>query len=147
VTPVRQPLSWASSLLNIITRDSAAIGGFSGSTIGTTFSIAVNFITAIILSHIIMWKTAIVCLAIVPILLFAGFMQLRMLARYEERHAESLSRATSVAVEAVPSIKTVAALSLKNELKDSYACLLKNTRDERFRDEVSEYREADSLLT
>jgi ABC-type multidrug transport system fused ATPase/permease subunit len=122
-----------SSLLDIITKDGAAIGGFSGSTIGTVFSIVVNFVTAIILSHIIMWKIAIVCLAIVPILLFAGFMQLRMLARYEERHAASFSRATSVAVEAVQSIKTVAALSLEDEVMGSYARLLKNTRDEMVR--------------
>ncbi|KAL2134397.1 hypothetical protein VTI74DRAFT_316 [Chaetomium olivicolor] len=122
-----------SALLDIITKDSAAIGGFSGSTIGTVFSILVNFITAIILSHIIMWKIAIVCLAIVPILLGAGFMQLHMLARYEERHAASFSKATSVAVEAVQSIKTVAALSLEEEVMDSYARLLKNTRDEMVR--------------
>lgn len=122
-----------SSLLDIITKDSAAIGGFSGSTIGTVFSIVVNFVTAIILSHIIMWKIAIVCLAIVPILLGSGFMQLRMLARYEERHAESFSRATGVAVEAVQSIKTVAALSLEKEVMGSYSRLLKNTRDEMVR--------------
>ncbi|KAK4234193.1 Leptomycin B resistance protein pmd1 [Achaetomium macrosporum] len=122
-----------SSLLDIITKDGAAVGGFSGSTIGTVFSIVVNFVTAIILSHIIMWKIAVVCLAIVPILLFAGFMQLRMLARYEERHAASFSRATSVAVEAVQSIKTVAALSLEDEVMGAYARLLKNTRDEMVR--------------
>jgi ABC-type multidrug transport system fused ATPase/permease subunit len=122
-----------SSLLDIITKDSAAIGGFSGSTIGTVFAILVNFITAITLSHIIQWKIAIVCLSIVPILLFAGFMQLRMLARYEERHAASFSKATSVAVEAVQSIKTVAALSLEKEVMGSYARLLKNTRDEMVR--------------
>lgn len=121
------------SLLDIITKDSAAIGGFSGSTIGTVFAILVNFITAITLSHIIQWKIAIVCLSIVPILLFAGFMQLRMLARYEERHAASFSKATSVAVEAVQAIKTVAALSLEKEVMDSYARLLKNTRDEMVR--------------
>jgi ABC-type multidrug transport system fused ATPase/permease subunit len=122
-----------SSLLDIITKDSAAIGGFSGSTVGTVFSIIVNFVVAIVLSHIIMWKIAIVCLAIVPVLLGAGFMQLRMLARYEERHAESFSRATGVAVEAVQSIKTVAALSLEREVMASYARLLKNTRDEMVR--------------
>ncbi|GAB1312646.1 hypothetical protein MFIFM68171_02856 [Madurella fahalii] len=122
-----------SSLLDIITKDSAAIGGFSGSTIGTVFSIIVNFIVAIILSHIIMWKIAIVCLSIVPILLFAGFMQLRMLARYEERHAAAYSKATGVAVEAVQSIKTVAALSLEKEVMGSYSRLLKNTRDEMVR--------------
>ncbi|KAK4163099.1 putative multidrug resistance protein [Cladorrhinum sp. PSN259] len=120
-------------LLDIITKDSAAVGGLAGSTIGTVFSIVVNFIVAITLSHIINWKIAIVCLSVVPILLGAGFMQLRMLARYEEKHAESFSRATGVAVEAVQSIKTVAALSLESQVMGSYSRLLKNTRDEMVR--------------
>lgn len=120
-------------LLDIITKDGAAVGGLAGSTIGTVFSIIVNFIVAIILSHIIQWKIAIVCLSVVPILLGAGFMQLRALARYEERHAEAFSRATGVAVEAVQSIKTVAALSLESEVMGSYSRLLKNTRDEMVR--------------
>ncbi|KAK4228120.1 putative multidrug resistance protein [Podospora fimiseda] len=120
-------------LLDIVTKDGAAVGGLAGSTIGTVFSIIVNFIVAIILSHIVQWKIAIVCLSVVPILLGAGFMQLRMLARYEEKHAESYSRATGVAVEAVQSIKTVAALSLESEVMGSYSRLLKNTRDEMVR--------------
>ncbi|KAL2017238.1 hypothetical protein VTK56DRAFT_2397 [Thermocarpiscus australiensis] len=122
------PRCWTSSL-----RTSAAIGGFSSSTVCTVVSIVVNFITAIILSHIIMWKIAVVCLAVMPVLLGAGFMQLRMLARYEERHAASFSQATGMAVEAVQSIKTVAALSLEKEVMGSYARLLKNTRDEMVR--------------
>ncbi|KAK0634414.1 P-loop containing nucleoside triphosphate hydrolase protein [Bombardia bombarda] len=122
-----------SSLLGIITKDSAAVGAFSGSTIGTVFSICVNFIVAIILSHIIAWKIAIVCLVTIPILLGTGFMQLRMLARYEERHANSFSKATGIAVEAVQSIRTVAALSLEREVMGSYDRLLRDTRDEMVR--------------
>ncbi|KAF9873900.1 ABC transporter [Colletotrichum karsti] len=113
-----------SGLLTIITKDSAAIGGFSGSTIGTVFAICVNVIVAVILSHIIAWKVAIVCLVTIPLLLGSGFMQLRMLARYEERHSAAFSTATSVATEAVQSIKTVAALSLEKEVMVSYERLL-----------------------
>ncbi|KAK1978939.1 ABC transporter [Colletotrichum cereale] len=114
----------ASGLLTIITKDSAAIGGFSGSTIGTVFAICVNVLAAVILSHIIAWKIALVCLVTIPILLGSGFMQLRMLARYEERHSAAFSTATSVATEAVQSIKTVAALSLESQVMDNYARLL-----------------------
>ncbi|KAK1994183.1 ABC transporter [Colletotrichum falcatum] len=114
----------ASGLLTIITKDSAAIGGFSGSTLGTVFAICVNVLAGVILSHIIAWKIALVCLVTIPILLGSGFMQLRMLARYEERHSAAFSTATSVATEAVQSIKTVAALSLESQVMDNYARLL-----------------------
>lgn len=112
-------------LLAIITKDSAAVGGFSGSTLGTVFSILVNFVAAIVLSHIIAWKIAVVCLASVPILLGTGFMQLRMLARYEERTADAFANAAAVAVEAVQSIRTVAVLSLEKETMTIFSRLLR----------------------
>ncbi|GKT89223.1 LOW QUALITY PROTEIN: ABC multidrug transporter [Colletotrichum tofieldiae] len=90
----------------------------------TVFAICVNVLVAVILSHIIAWKIALVCLVTIPILLGSGFMQLRMLARYEERHSAAFSTATSVATEAVQSIKTVAALSLESQVMDNYARLL-----------------------
>lgn len=51
-------------------------------------------------------------------------MQLRMLARYEERHREAFSTATSLATEAIESIRTVALLSLENEYMNSFERLL-----------------------
>ncbi|KAM0326252.1 hypothetical protein ACHAQA_006849 [Verticillium albo-atrum] len=135
---LEQDLDWHQSetptkLLTIITKDSAAIGGFSGSTIGTVFAICVNFVIAIVLSHIIAWKIAIVCLATIPLLLGAGIMQLRMLARYEEKQAGAFADATAVAVEAVHSIRTIAALSLEGEVKGSYARLLRGPQKMIFR--------------
>lgn len=124
-------------LLNIITKDSAAVGGFSGSTIGTVFSILVNFIAAVVLSHIIAWKIALVCLASVPILLGCGFMQLRMLARYEERTAGAFANAAAVAVEAVQSIRTVAVLSLEKETMTIFSRLLREPRKQILRASAS----------
>ncbi|TPX19124.1 uncharacterized protein E0L32_011197 [Thyridium curvatum] len=119
-----------SKLLSIITKDSAAIGGFSGSVIGTVFSIVVNFLVAIVLSHIIAWKIAIVCLVTVPILLGSGIMQLRALAKFEERHNDAYSQAIGIAVEAVGSMKTVSALSLESEIMGKFSRALKAPRKE-----------------
>ncbi|KAI1324318.1 P-loop containing nucleoside triphosphate hydrolase protein [Xylariaceae sp. FL0255] len=109
-----------SSLLSYITNDTAAIGGLTGSIIGTVFSIAVNFIGAIILSHIIAWKIAIVCLSIVPLMLSAGFMKLWIISRFHERHGKAFENSVGITVEAVNSIKTVAALSLEQEILGTY---------------------------
>ncbi|KAJ3470752.1 hypothetical protein MRS44_000851 [Fusarium solani] len=116
------------SLLGIITKDSVSVGAFSGSTFGTIFAILINVLIAIIISHIFAWKIALVCLVTLPILLGSGFMQLRMLARYEERHREAFSTATSLATEAIQSIRTVAVLSLENEYMEGFARLLKPPR-------------------
>ncbi len=111
-------------LLSIITKDCMSIGGFSGSTFGTVFAVCVNIIIAIVVSHIYAWKIAIVSLAIIPILLGCGFMQLRMLARFEERHHEAFSTANSLATEAIQSIRSVATLSLETTYMTSYKRLL-----------------------
>ncbi|KAF4472711.1 leptomycin b resistance pmd1 [Fusarium albosuccineum] len=126
-----------SSLLGIITKDSMAVGAFSGSTFGTVFAILINVLIAIIISHIFAWKIALVCLVTLPILLGSGFMQLRMLARYEERHREAFSTATSLATEAISSIRTVAVLSLENEYMEGFARLLKPPRKQVVRASIS----------
>ncbi|UZP39889.1 hypothetical protein NXS19_007705 [Fusarium pseudograminearum] len=132
-----QDLDWHQSegrtptaLLSVITSDAAAVGGFSGSIIGTIFSIVVNFLVAIILSHILAWKIAIVCLVIVPILLGCGIMQLRSLSKFERRHAGAFSGAVGIANEAVNSFKTISSLSIEEEVMSSYRRALRAPRKE-----------------
>ncbi|KAH8837083.1 hypothetical protein MCOR07_004544 [Pyricularia oryzae] len=116
------------SLLSIITKDGAALQGFSGSIVGTLLSILVNFLFAIILSHVLAWKLALVCLAVVPILLTAGIMQFRAFARFDEKHEKAYASAIGITVEAVNSMKTVASLSLEKELIGTYRRTLKGPR-------------------
>ncbi|KYK58449.1 ABC multidrug transporter [Drechmeria coniospora] len=108
------------SLLSVITADAAAIGGFSGSILGTMYSIVINFVIAITVSHVLNWKIAIVCLVTVPFLLGSGIMQLRALSRFERKHAGAFSAAIGITVEAVNSFKTVSSLSIEQEVLGSY---------------------------
>ncbi|KAF9741160.1 hypothetical protein PMIN04_005518 [Paraphaeosphaeria minitans] len=134
---LQQPLQWHESsnrsptkLLGYITDDGNSLAGLSGSIIGTLFSVCVNFLAAIIAAHIVAWRIAIVCLAIVPILLGAGFMQLRALTRYAEKHSGAFSDSVGVTVEAVTNIRTVAALSLEDEILSTYRRSLQGPRRE-----------------
>jgi ATP-binding cassette subfamily B (MDR/TAP) protein 1 len=126
-TLLQQPLQWhqshsrsPSQLLDYITNDGNALAGFSGSIVGTLFSVIVNFIAAIVLSHIIAWRIAIVLVAIVPLLLGAGFMQLRSISRFAEEHAGAFSTSVGITVEAVSNIRTITALSLEDEVLQTY---------------------------
>jgi ABC-type multidrug transport system fused ATPase/permease subunit len=123
----KQPLQWHESsgrnpnkLLSYITTDGNALAGFSGSIIGTLFAVVVNFVIALILSHIVAWRIAVVCLAVIPLLLGAGFMQLRSIIRFAEKHAGAFSSSIGITVEAVTNIRTVAALSLEQEILQTY---------------------------
>ncbi|EDU41119.1 hypothetical protein PtrCC142_002672 [Pyrenophora tritici-repentis] len=139
-TLLRQPLQWHESesrspsmLLEYITKDGNALAGFSGSIIGTLFAVVVNFCAAIILSHIIAWRIAIVCLVVVPILLGAGYMQLRAIGRFAVKHAGAFTSSIGVTIEAVSNIKTVHALSIEDEIVQTYRRSLKAPRKEMVR--------------
>lgn len=135
-----QDLQWHQSesrspalLLAYITRDGNALAGFSGSVIGTLFSITVNLFAAIILTHIIAWRIALVCLALVPLLLGAGLMELRVLGQFEERHENAYTKSVDIGVEAITSIKTIASYSLEYETLGAYRRSLAGPRKDTLR--------------
>lgn len=135
-----QDLQWHQSegrtpavLLSYITRDGNALAGLSGSIIGTLFSITVNLIAAIVLTHIIAWKIALVCLALVPLLLGAGLMELRVLGQFEDKHENAYTQSVDIGVEAITSIKIIASLSLEEETLATYRRSLKGPRTETFK--------------
>ncbi|ORY68439.1 multidrug/pheromone exporter, ABC superfamily [Pseudomassariella vexata] len=122
-----------STLLAFITNDTTIIGGLTGSIMGTIFSIVVNFVVAVVLTHIIAWKIALVCLAVVPLMLGSGILQLNILAAFATRHEKAFAKSVSITVEAVNSIKTVAALSLEQEVLGTYRRSLNSPRKEMLR--------------
>ncbi|KFY78167.1 hypothetical protein V499_02603 [Pseudogymnoascus sp. VKM F-103] len=119
-----------SSLLALITNDGNQIAGLSGSIIGTVLSICINLVAAVIMTLIIAWRISLVCLAIVPILLGVGLAQLRALARFTEKHEKAFNESVGISVEAVNSIKTVAALALEHEILGVYRSTLDGPRKE-----------------
>ncbi|CAO2655533.1 Nn.00g043360.m01.CDS01 [Neocucurbitaria sp. VM-36] len=134
---LQQPLQWHESegrspslLLEYITKDGNSLAGFSGSIVGTLFSVVVNFVAAIVLSHVVAWRIAVVCLVIVPLLLGAGFMQLRAISRFAAKHAGAFSSSIGITIEAVSNIKTVHALSIEKEILQTYRRSLKAPRKE-----------------
>ncbi|KAL4928512.1 ABC transporter ATP-binding protein [Aspergillus undulatus] len=122
---LEQKLEWheartPAGLLSLIVKDSNALNGLTGSVICTILSILVNLVAAIVMTHIIAWRIALVCLSVVPLLLGAGYMRIFTLSRFEERHNEAFARSLGITVEAVTSIKTVHALSIESEVLSTY---------------------------
>lgn len=133
----KQPLSWhetgnrnPSTLLSLITKDASALGSLSGSIVGTCMAVVVNVIVSIIVAHIVAWKIAIVCVAICPIFLAAGWMQLRILSRFEKKHDDAYAQAIGISVASVNSIKTIAALSIEEDTIERYKRILKGPNSE-----------------
>ncbi|KAF2644625.1 hypothetical protein P280DRAFT_176000 [Massarina eburnea CBS 473.64] len=126
-TILMQDIAWFSkpghshhNLMSKLNMDSGHISGLSGVILGTFFSIATSVIGGIILAHIVAWKIAVVLLAAVPVMLFAGYFRLRILAKAEERHQTAYNSAAAMASEACASIQTVAALGKERHFFQKY---------------------------
>lgn len=120
---VSQPLAWYESekttpsvMIANLSADTSNLGGLTGTVIGTIFSILVNFVAGITLAHIVAWRIAVVILSMVPILILAGYMRLKVIADFQKRHETAYARSTSVAVEAASSMRTIAALSRERDV-------------------------------
>jgi ABC-type bacteriocin/lantibiotic exporter with double-glycine peptidase domain len=113
--------------------DSGHLSGLSGVILGTFFSISTSVVGGIILSHIVAWKIAIVLLSAVPIMLLAGFLRLRILAKAEERHQSSYTAAAALASEACAGIQTVAALGRERDVLQMYRAAIQKPYEESLR--------------
>ncbi|KAI9742127.1 MAG: hypothetical protein M1834_000517 [Cirrosporium novae-zelandiae] len=109
-----------STLLNYLSTDANALASLTGVILGTIFSILVNLVTALILAHAIAWKIAVVLLATMPVVLIAGFLRLRVLAQFKERHQKAFAQSVSITMEAMKANKTIATLSLEQETFQVY---------------------------
>ena len=108
------------SLLSLFTSDTHALSSLSGTITGSIMTILVNLVVSIMLTHILAWKIAVVLLATLPILLGAGFMRLRVLAQFQDRHQTIYANSIGITIEAVESIKTVAINALENDFLQVY---------------------------
>ena len=107
-------------LLAVITKDGSAVGSLTGSTLSQMLGILINVIAAVVLAHIIAWRIALVCLAVLPLLIGSGVMRVKSLVDFERRHGRAFAQSIFLAVEAVNSIQMVAAYSLEHEILLTY---------------------------
>ncbi|OCL06124.1 leptomycin B resistance protein pmd1 [Glonium stellatum] len=115
-----QPAHSSHALMSKLNMDAGHLAGLSGVILGTIFSVVTSVVGGIILAHIVAWKIAVVLLAAVPIMLLAGFLRLRVLAKAEQRHQTAYNNAAALASEACAAIRTVAALGREKDVLRLY---------------------------
>lgn len=108
------------TLLSYLTKDASSLGAMSGALIGVCLSIIVNLGLGIVVSHIIAWKIAIILLCLMPLLLASGFLRIRMMARFTEKHREAFAHSVGVAKDAIDHIQTIALYSLEEHVEQTY---------------------------
>ncbi|KAG0133502.1 P-loop containing nucleoside triphosphate hydrolase protein [Tuber indicum] len=125
---LRQDAAWfqapshsPAALVSMLNMDTGHLSGLSGVILGTIFSVTTSMVGGVILAHVVAWKIAIVLLAAVPIMLVSGFLRLRVLSKFQQRHESAYVEAAALATEACTAIKTVAALGRENDVTRLYS--------------------------
>lgn len=127
-TILRQDIAWfqvpshsPGALVSMLNMDTGHLSGLSGVILGTICSVTTSMVGGIILAHVVAWKIAIVLLAAVPIMIVSGFLRLRVLAKFEQRHETAYLDAATLATEACTAIRTVAALGREQDVTRLYS--------------------------
>ncbi|KAK9312643.1 P-loop containing nucleoside triphosphate hydrolase protein, partial [Lipomyces starkeyi] len=114
----------AGALTVAISRDSGAIEGLSGVTLGQIVSSLIMIFGGLGVGLVVAVKLAAVTSPCVPLLLGAGCYKFYLLAKHQQDLTASYGRSSSYASEAASSIKTVAALTREDDVVATYAATL-----------------------
>ncbi|KAK9459522.1 P-loop containing nucleoside triphosphate hydrolase protein [Lipomyces oligophaga] len=130
---VRQDISFfdrtentAGALTSAISKDSGAIEGLSGATLGQIIMSLIMVFGGIGVALGISIKLAAVTSPTIPLLIGAGFLRFYVLAKQQQRAKAAYGRSSAYACEAASSIKTVASLTRENDVLDNYSARLES---------------------
>ena len=113
-------------LMGAFTKDTGDLSCLSGAALGVIFMTMTSVFGGIILAHVVAWKIAVVLLAAVPVMLAAGFTRLRVLISADDRRRVAYGEATSLAVEACRSRRTVTVFGLEDDILAKYSDALQD---------------------
>ncbi|KAM5157180.1 ATP-binding cassette sub-family B member 5-like [Mantella aurantiaca] len=125
---LRQEISWfddkknnTGALTTRLATDASQIQTATGSRLGL---IAENFavmIISLIISLVFGWELSLLILALTPVLIVSGFLELRALTGFANRDKKQLQQAGKIATEAVDNIRTVVSLTRERTFEEMYS--------------------------
>lgn len=112
------------ALTSFLSTETKYLTGISGVVLGTILMVSTTLTASMVVALAIGWKLALVCISIVPVLLFCGFCRVSMLARFQAQSKKAYERSASYACEATSAIRTVASLSREDDVFATYKAQL-----------------------
>lgn len=109
-----------SALSAILAVETAQLANMSGSTMGNIVIALSIVIGGLALSIAIGWKLALVCISVLPLLVACSVVRFSILYKYTDRAARVYMSSAAYASEHIASIRTVASLTLEDQVAASY---------------------------
>ncbi|KAF3056757.1 Leptomycin B resistance protein [Trichoderma lentiforme] len=112
------------ALTSFLSTETKYLSGISGVVLGTILMVSTTLTASMVVALAIGWKLALVCISIVPVLLFCGFYRVSILAQFQAQSKKAYERSASYACEATSAIRTVASLSREDDVFATYKAQL-----------------------
>ncbi|KAJ1561965.1 GTPase-activating protein, partial [Cladochytrium tenue] len=112
------------SLTSNLSTDAQKVQGAAGVTLGTVLQMTATLVGGLIVGFIYGWQLALLGMVLIPILIIAGFMRMRILRYFNEKAKLSYEKSAQVACESVAAIRTVQSLTTEGKVHEGYLKLL-----------------------
>jgi ATP-binding cassette subfamily B (MDR/TAP) protein 1 len=101
----------AGALTSMLSTEPDNAAAISGATLGTLIDGAVTLFGGMILALAVGWQLALVCIAVVPVILISGFVRVSLLSKFQVLATSQFENSAATASEYVSGIRTIASLS------------------------------------
>ena len=115
----------AGALTSFLSTETTHLSAISGATLGNILSCITTLVGACAIALAIGWKLALVCIAVMPVLLGAGYLRFWMLARFQAIAKKAFTSSAAYACENTNAIRTVASLNREMDVYRRYDAQLK----------------------
>ena len=124
---LKQEIGWfddqrnsTGALVTRLTNDTAQVAKASGTSLGTLLETSFGLLLALIIAFVHSWISTIMILILVPVMMAAGLLQVKVLTGHAVGYKKALENAGKLAVDSIQNIHTVASLGIEESFAKSY---------------------------
>ncbi|KAK9458193.1 P-loop containing nucleoside triphosphate hydrolase protein [Dipodascopsis uninucleata] len=108
------------SLANTLAVDAQAVEGLSGSTFGQMMNSVMIVLSGTVVSLVLAWQLALVCIACMPFIIGGGFFRFWVLSQFQANTRKFNEKSSAYACEAFSAIRTVVTLTREEDVMENY---------------------------
>ncbi|KAM5471975.1 putative ABC-type xenobiotic transporter [Microsporum audouinii] len=120
----------AAALSGFLSNSASDLTGLSGSALGAIIICISSLVSGVALGFALGWKLALVCFAVVPLMIGGGYFGILLVGEFEKNNEQFANKAAEFAGETLNGIQTIAALTKEQAALAEFDAILNGTKKE-----------------